>query len=136
MALVRIKKHNKEIDKILNDSNLSTKVSIFFKYTTYGDDYDEYEKNTIDAKLNPKTIKAYVRDVSPEALVYKQYGLHEVGAKEIICDARYKEWFEKCAKIVIDSKEYQVFKEATGQRAIITSRPFQTIRVVVSRRTK
>ena len=136
MAFVRIKKHNKEVDKILKDSNLSTKISIYFGYTTFGDDYDSYENNTVDAKLNPKTIKAYVRDVSPEALVYKQYGLHEVGAKEILCDARYKEWFLKCSKITIDGDEYQVYKEATGQRAIITSRPFQTIRVVVSRRTQ
>lgn len=136
MAFVRIKKHNKEIDRILNDSNLSTKVSIFFKYTTYGDDYDEYEKNTIDAKLNPKTIKAYVRDVSPEALVYKSYGLHEQGAVEVLCSDRYTEWFEKCSKIVINTKEYQVFKEGAGQRAIITNRPFKMIRVVLSRRTK
>lgn len=136
MAFVRIKKHNKEIDRLLNDANLSTKVSIYFGYKTFGDDYDEYEANSIDAKLNPKTIKAYVRDVSPEALVYKQYGLHEVGAKEILCDAKYKTWFEKCAKIVIDSKEYQVFKEASGQRMIITDRPFQTIRIVLSRRVK
>lgn len=136
MAYVRIKKHNKEIEKLLTDSNLSTKVSVYFKYTAYGDDYDKYEKNTVDAKLNPKTIKAYVRDVSPEALVYKQYGLHEQGAKEILCDARYKEWFEKCAKIVIEGKEYQIFKEGAGQRAIITNRPFKMIRVVVSRRTQ
>ena len=92
--MLNIKKSNKEINKLLTNSNLSTKVQIFFSYTTWGDDADPYENNTTDAKLNPKTIKAYVRDVSPEALVYKQYGLHEVGAKEILCDARYKEWFE------------------------------------------
>lgn len=136
MAFVRIKKHNKEIERILSDANLSTKVSIFFSYKSFGDDYDEYEANAIDLKLNPKTIRAYVCDITTEALVYKQYGLHEIGAKEIICDARYKEWFEKCSKIVINGNEYQTFKEAAGQRAVITSRPFNTIRVIVNRRVQ
>lgn len=126
----------KDIKSIIEHPALTTKISLYFGYTTYGDDYDQYEKNTIDAKLNPKIIKAYVRDISPEALVYKQYGLHEQGAKEIICDARFKGWFEKCAKITINSKEYQVFKEGAGQRAIITERPFDMIRVVLSRRTQ
>ena len=126
----------KQITDLIENPALTTKIYIYFGYITYGDDYDEYEKNTIDAKLNPKIIKAYVRDVSPEALVYKQYGLHEQGAKEVICDAKYKAWFEKCAKIVIDSKEYQVYKEGAGQRAIITERKFDMIRVVLSRRTK
>ena len=134
--MVRIKKHNKDIDAILKDSNMNTKVLVFFSYTTYGDDYDGYENNTVDAKLNPKTLKAYVNDISPQALIYKQYGLQEIGAKEILCDARYKSWFEKCAKITIEGDEYQVFKEAAGGRAIISDRKFKTIRVVLSRRTK
>jgi hypothetical protein len=68
--------------------------------------------------------------------VYKSYGLHEQGAVEVLCSDRYKEWFERCSKIIINTKEYQVFKEAAGQRAIITNRPFKMIRVVLSRRTK
>jgi len=134
--MVNIKKHNKEIEKLLKNSNFSTKISIFFSSRSYPDDYDEYENNYEDAELNPKTIKAYVTDINPNALVYKQYGLHEIGAKEIVCKDTYKNWFEKCAKITINGDEYQVFKEASGQRMIITSRPFKLIRVVVARRTK
>jgi len=131
-----IKKHLPEIDRILKNSNLSTKISIFFSYTAFLDDYDPYESNTADAKLNPKTIRGYVTEVSPQALIYKQYGLHNIGAKEIVCDARYAEWFRKCAKITIDGDEYQIFKEATGSRCIISDRKFKMIRVVVSRRTQ
>ena len=136
MAMPRINRHLKEAEKIFKNSNTSTKISIFFSTIGYPDDYDPYENNTTDAKLNPKTIRGYVTDISPEALVWKQYGLHNIGAKEIICDARYKEWFLKCAKITIDSDEYQVFKEATGSRAIISDRKFKMIRVVISRRTQ
>jgi len=134
--MINIKKSNKEINKLLENSNLCTKVQVFFSYRTFSDDYDNYENNYTDAKLNPKTLKAYVTDISPQALVYKQYGLHEIGAKEILCKDRYKSWFKKCSKITIDGDEYQVFKEAAGSRMIITDRPFKLIRVVVSRRTQ
>ena len=132
--MTNIRNSNKTINKLLKNSNFTTKVSIYFSYTGYDDDYDKYENNTIDMKLNPKTIKAYVTEISPDALVYKQYGLNEIGAKEIICEAKYRNWFEKCAKITINEKEFQIFKEAASQRSIITSRPFNLIRVVVSRR--
>ena len=71
MAFPKIHRRNKTIENLFSDANLSKKVSIYFAFTTFGDDYDKYEKNSVDSKLNPKTIKALVRDVSPEALVYK-----------------------------------------------------------------
>jgi len=136
MAMPRTSRHLKDVDRILNDSNLSTKIKIYFSYREYGDDYDPEEANYTDAKLNPKTIRGVVSEISPQALVYKSYGLHEIGAKEIICSSRYKEWFLKCAKITINDEEYQIFKEAAGSRAIISDRRFKTIRVVIARRTQ
>ena len=133
--MINIKKSHSQINKLLENSNFTTKVKVFFSYRSYGDDYDPYEANATDAKLNPKTLKAYVTDISPQALVYKQYGLHEIGAKEILCKDRYKNWFKKCSKITIDGDEYQVFKEGAGQRMIMTDRPFKLIRIIVSRRT-
>jgi hypothetical protein len=123
----------KFLSKILKDKEFTTKVKIYFSTQSAGDDFDPYEKNYVFANLNPKTIKAYVREVSPEALVWKQYGLHQMGAKEILCDKRYREWFENCSKIEIGSTVYQVFKEGTGNRTIISERPYNMIRVVVSR---
>ena len=98
-----------------------------------GDDFDTYEKNYTFTNLNPITIKAYVRELSPEALVYKSYGLHEMGAIEILCDSRFKNAFENCNKVVVDNIVYQVFKEGTGNRTIIQTRPYNIIRVVLSR---
>jgi len=123
----------KEITNILKEQEFTTKVRIFFSTKSAGDDYDEYEGNYVYGNLNPKTIKAYVREITPEALVWKQYGLHQMGAKEIICEKKYRSWFENCNKIEIGSTEYQVFKEGTGSRTIISERPYNMIRVVVSR---
>ena len=134
MDELSIKKRNPALSKLLGSANYSTKIKIFFSTAMAGDDYDPYENNLTFSNLNPKTIKGYVRQISSEALVYKQYGLKEQGAKEILTDAKYKEWFENCSKIEIDGKEYQVYREGAGTRCMITERPFQIIKVVVSRR--
>ena len=61
---------------------------------TAGDDFDPFEKNYTYSTLNPKVITGYVRDIQPEALVWKEYGLSQVGAKEVLCDKKYRNWFE------------------------------------------
>ena len=124
---------NQAIDNLLRNPDILTKVRIYFSSQSPGDDYDPYENNTVYSNLNPVVIKAYVREVSPEALVYKQYGLHQMGAKEILCDDKYKSWFENCNKIEIEDVEYQVFKEGTGGRTLISKRQYGIIRVVVTR---
>ena len=53
--------------------------------------------------------------------------------KEILCEAKYRKWFELCNKIVVDNIEYQVFKSGTGGKTMIIERPLNIIRVVVSR---
>jgi len=121
----------KYLEKVIKEN--STKIYIYFSKATYGDDYDPYEQNYTYTNLNPLVIKGYVRDISPEALVWKQYGLREMGAKEIICDKRYRNWFEKCNKIEINGEKFQVFKEGTGNRCIIQERPFNLIRVVINK---
>lgn len=119
--------------ELYEDSALSSKIYIYFASQQAGDDYDPYEKSTTHMKLNPIVIKGYVREINPEALVWKQYGLANIGAKEVLCNAKYDSYFRKCQKIVIDNESYQVFKEGTGNKAIIQKRPFQTMRVVISR---
>lgn len=122
------------IKKLLSEKETASKVYLYFSTKTTGDDYDNYEKNYIYTDLNPLCIKAYIREVSPQALVYKQYGLAETGAKELICDSKYKTWFEKCNRVVIDDKDYQVYKEASSSRALITERPFKTLYVVLAKK--
>lgn len=125
----------KNLDSIglLKSSEFSTKVYIYMSSKTAGDDFDAYEANYTFTNLNPIIIKAYVREISSEALVYKQYGLHQMGAKEIVCEARFKNMFLNCNKLTISGIEYQVFKEGTGNRAVIQERPNNLIKIVVMR---
>ena len=100
-----------------------------------GDDYDSYEKNYIYSNLNPITINGYVSEISAEALVWKQYGLKEIGAKEVICEERYINYFRLANKIEIDGDEYEVFKDGVGGRVMIQKRPYHTYRVILQKKT-
>jgi len=129
--MININKNNRELNKLLSNDKLATKVYLYFSTLSYGDDYDPYEGNATDALLNPQTIKAIVTDITSESLAWKQYGQKAQGAKEILCHSRYKEWFKKCSQIKIDTEYYTVFKDAASSRALITNRRFKTIRVIV-----
>jgi hypothetical protein len=129
--MINIHKSNKEIKRLLTSKEFSTKVKIFFASKVAGDDYDPYEGNFTYTNSNPKTIKAYVRDIDVEKLVWKQYGFTESGAKEILTEAKYKDWFINCNKVEIDGDVYQVYKQASGNRALIEHRPLSIIRVVL-----
>jgi hypothetical protein len=122
----------KDIYKTIESQEFNTKIMIYLASKVAGDDYDPVENNLRDSMLSPKSIKGYVRDISPEALVWKQYGLSNIGAKEIICRKSYRILFEKAARIVIEGNDYQVHK-GTGNKMTITERPGQLLRVTVTR---
>jgi len=119
------------INKLLKSKNFSTKVYIYFSYKSAGDDFDPREKNYTYYNLNPVVIKAYVTELTPEKLAWKQIGLQEGGAKEVICDYKYAEWFRKANKIVIDDDEYSCYRRGVGNNATITKRPYNLMRVVL-----
>jgi len=131
--MFNINKRIPYINKLINRN--ATKISIFFSTKTYGDDYDSYNDNYTFTNLNPLTIKGYVTEISAEALVWKQYGLKATGAVEVLCQKKYRTWFENCNKIVIDSNEYEVMREGVGNRVQIQDRPYQLIRVILNRKT-
>jgi hypothetical protein len=124
-----------EFNKILRDNQLGSKVWIYMSTKTTDEMYDPYEKNYTVVNLNPVAVPGYVRSVSPEALVYKQYGLAEMGAVELLCEARYKHYFTLSNRVVIDGNDYQVYREGTGNRTIIQDRPHQMIRVILTKAT-
>ncbi len=123
------------INQILEDRDFTTKITIYFSTKTAGEDFDTYENNYTYTNLNPLTIKGIVTDISPEALVWKSYGLKEIGAKEVVCKSKYAEWFRIANKIVIDGDEFEVYKEGVGNRVIIQKRLYNLIRVVLQKRT-
>jgi len=124
---------NKEISRLLKNKNLSKKIYIYFATRSYGPDYDPYEDNYTMTDSNPVVIRGIVTQLTPTSLVWKEFGLKEQGAVEIICESKYKNWFESCNKIEIDGNNYAVFREGTGNKAIITDLPFNLIRVVLQR---
>jgi hypothetical protein len=119
------------VQQLINDRG--SKVYFYFGRPIAGEGFDPYEKNYTYSNLNPVVIKAYIQDVSPEALVWKQYGMNEVGAKEILCDAKYTEWFKTASRIVIDGADYHAFKESVGNRILIQQRPYNIIRVILQK---
>lgn len=123
------------IHELLKDKELTKKIRIYFSVQSVGDDFDPEEGNYTKTALNPITINGIVRSVSPEALVWKQYGLSETGSVEILTDKKYKTWFENCHKIEIDNDIFTVFKDTTGSRAVMQERPNDILRVVLQKRS-
>lgn len=130
MAFNRIK----IIHNLLKSTKLTKKVKLYFHTLTAGEDFDPEERNYTETHLNPIAIRGIVTQVSPEALVWKQYGLAETGAVEIITDSVHLNKFKICSKVVVDSDEYQVFKEGTGGKALIQERSGNLIRVILQRK--
>lgn len=130
---INIHKSSPEIKKLLNDKNLSTKIYLYMSTKTAGEDFDSEEKNYTYTNLNPVVVKGYVKDVKGEALVWKQYGLSETGAKEVICEYKYAQWFRLANKIEIDGDEFQVYKENVGNRLLIEKRPFSLARIILKK---
>jgi len=121
------------VTKLLNHSDFCTKVLIYMSTKTAGVDYDSDEQNYTYTNLNPITIKAYVTEVSAEGLVFKAYGLQNIGAKSILCEDKYRNLFENCNKLTIDGDNYTVFREGTGSKTLISNRPKHLIRIIVQR---
>lgn len=133
--MINLHKRNPMIRKLFKDSHYTSQVQVYFAQKYAGNDFNARENNYRWRNLNPLTIKeAYIRELSSEALVWKQYGLKEIGAKEILCDKRYKNWLEICNKITIQGEDYSVFKEGTGNRVLIQERPFNMIRVILQKK--
>ena len=121
------------ISKIFKHTDFCTKITIYFSQKTAGDYFDPYEENYTYTNLNPLTIKGYVSEITSEALIYKQYGLQNQGAKEILCDSKYKSYFQNCNKLQIEGDTYTVYREGTGNNTLISNRTKKMIRVIVTR---
>jgi len=111
-----------------------TKIYIYMGMKSAGDDFDPYTKNYTYTDMNPKVIKGYIQMISPEKLVWKQYGLQEMGAVEVLCESKYKELFKHCNRVVINGEDYSVFKVGSGNRVLVQDRPGDIIRVVLEKK--
>lgn len=121
------------VKNLINDKG--TKILIYFSTKKAGPDFDPYTKNYTFVDLPPKTILGYVTQVTPEKLVWKQYGLQELGAIEILCESKYKDWFKNCNRVVINEQDYRVFKLGQGKLAIVQDRAGGLIKVTLEIQT-
>lgn len=131
--MVNIKKISKQLLSTIENNKFTTKILIFFSSKTVGSFYDSYEGNYTFTNQNPLTIKGYVTEISAESLTWKQYGLKEIGAKEILCNKKYAQWFKLASKIEINGDTYQTYKENLGGRFLITELPLHLIKVIVTK---
>lgn len=125
----------REVRQLLRDSEFTTKVKIFFAFSkSADDDFDPEEANYTYTNLNPKTIKAYVSNISAEAWILKEYGVHRIGAIEIIAEDKYETWFQNCQRVVVNDIDCQVFQSSVGSKALIQKRAGNLIRVLLQRK--
>lgn len=120
------------IEKILNEHK--TRIFVYLGGKSYQDGYDPLRDNAEVVNQNPITVKGYVREITAESLVWRQMGMQEMGAVEVICDKKYTNHFRIANKIEIDGDEYSVYKEGIGNRMTIQNRPFKMIRVVLNKK--
>jgi hypothetical protein len=132
--------HVNDFETLMLKDYTATKINIYFCVKTAEDGYDPYENNLITKNLNPKTIRGYIHAVTPQQLIYKQYGLSNIGAVEIICDEKYLSWFKKASRIVIENIDYKclVVGNAAGsdsnpKGAFVSKRAFKMCKVVLVR---
>ena len=131
---MKINRRIKAVTKLFKNNDFSTKMQLYFSYESIPEWYDEYENETESTLLNPKTVKGYVSEIQMTSLIWKQYGLQETGAVQVLCDSQYKKYFMNCTKVEIDTQEYTVYKDTEGNRQNITENKAGFITVVLSKK--
>ncbi len=132
--------HIRDFETLILKDYTATKITIYFAYKTAENGYDPYEDNLTTSNLNPKTIRGYIHFVTPQQLIYKQYGLSNIGAVEIICDDKYLNWFKTASKIVIDNIDYKTLavgnaagSSSNPKGSLVTKRAFKMGKIVLVR---
>ena len=84
---------------------------------TREEDFDPF-RNTgyVQKNQNPLPVKVLTKTVSPNSLVFKEIGLTEAGAIQIILHDRDVELIKNSEKIIIENREYYVFNDAVGNK--------------------
>lgn len=130
--MLKINKRNIDITSLLKEKYQQTSIEFYFGTKVKQNGSDDYEMVYDTSLLNSRILKeAFTREIEAEKLVWKQYGLKELGAIEVLCDGRYESWFRNSDKTVINNREYEIFKSAASDRVLIQKRPFNMIRIIM-----
>ena len=133
-------KHIPQFEHLMLKDYTAEKITLYFAMEIAEEGYDDFEKNTTPSNLNPKTIRGYIHRITPEQLIYKQYGLSNMGALEIIVDDKYYNWFKIANKITVDGVDYRVMREGNAdgtpsnpRGTVVAKRAFKMVRLVLVR---
>ena len=128
--------HLQDFEKLMLKDYTATKITLYFAIKSADDGWDDFEQNLTTTNLNPKTIRGYIHEVTPQQRIYKQYGLSNIGAQEIICDDKYLDWFKTANKIEIEDVEYRVLSVGNAESnkgGLVTKRAFKMAKIVLVR---
>ena len=97
----------------------ATKVFVYLPGTsTKGTNYDKFRDVGYTKSIAPNylTVKAFIREVSPNELIIRQLGLVSVGAKKLIVKNNDINLFRLANRVVINNVEYYVYNDAVGKK--------------------
>lgn len=104
------------IFKILKNEDKLIKILLYMAQEVENDPYEHTKNKTYQ---QPIAIDALVRDVSPEALHWKYYGLIPMGSKELIIQKKYKNTIKAAIRIKIGDDYYKTRKDDSKGFALI-----------------
>jgi len=106
-------------DYIMKD--YATKVFVYLPGATVKSaNYDKFRNiGYSKAQQNYLTVKAWVREVSPNELIIKQLGLVNVGAKKLVIKNNDVNLFRLASRVVINNVDYYVYNDAVGKKMMI-----------------
>jgi len=106
-------------DYIMKD--YATKVFVYLPGATVKSaNYDKFRNiGYSKAQQNYLTVKAWVREVSPNELIIKQLGIVNVGAKKLVIKNNDVNLFRLASRVVINNVDYYVYNDAVGKKMMI-----------------
>lgn len=127
---------NKIFEELFRKRQGTIKVRVYKKGSkSVGTYYDPYRNvGYTKTKQNPFSIQAIARDISPERLIYKEFGIAEAGAKELIIHKRDVNLIRISERIEIDDEDYYVYNDKIGNKLQIFKRSFDYYRVIIFKR--
>jgi len=104
-----------DIFNLLKNEGKLTKVLVYSAMDTIN---DPFEKTTTKSYLNPISLDALIKEVTPDSLVWKYFGQIPMGSKQIICEKKYINLLKTADKIKISDNYYKVRKDNSKGWAI------------------
>ena len=84
------------------------------------ENYDSFrDTGYVETSQNSLPVKVLTRTINPSTLVFREMGLTEAGAIQVVLNTRDVELYKLSIKITIDNKEYYVYSDAVENKAQI-----------------